>query len=212
MLTCIARSKQPGDGSLGQPENAVEAHVNTPNSSKHPSIKSLTSQVISITAKFLLESIALSWVRVLRWFSAERHGAESVGSVQAVQPLHESESTQEQLAGIVRCGLGPIPLVVPADGKFKLDDATDVGEGDGGEVERDFEWRSHAQLSEWTPSWAGGVCRGERAQGVGRSGRTRCSDYLRFSSSWGQWSETDTIQVRSFSFLLTNGSDFLWDE
>uniref|UniRef100_A0A2P2KTY0 40S ribosomal protein S27 n=1 Tax=Rhizophora mucronata TaxID=61149 RepID=A0A2P2KTY0_RHIMU len=54
MLTCVARSKQPGDDSLSQPEDtAAVANANTPMpSSKHQqAIKSLTSQLRDMALK-----------------------------------------------------------------------------------------------------------------------------------------------------------------
>ncbi|KAJ4708815.1 Protein Brevis radix-like [Melia azedarach] len=49
MLTCIARSKQPGDDSLSQPEDSDSS--NTPGSTKHQAIKSLTSQLKDMALK-----------------------------------------------------------------------------------------------------------------------------------------------------------------
>jgi hypothetical protein len=46
MLTCIARSKQPGDDSLSQPHAGSATTTNHPSAAKqHQAIKSLTSQV-----------------------------------------------------------------------------------------------------------------------------------------------------------------------
>nr|QHT72837.1 protein brevis radix-like 4 [Vernicia fordii] len=49
MLTCIARSKQPGDDSLSQPDES--ATTNTPNAKHHQAIKSLTSQLKDMALK-----------------------------------------------------------------------------------------------------------------------------------------------------------------
>ncbi|XP_057985730.1 protein Brevis radix-like 4 isoform X2 [Hevea brasiliensis] len=49
MLTCIARSKQPGDDSLSQPDES--ATTNTPNTKHHQAIKSLTTQLRDMALK-----------------------------------------------------------------------------------------------------------------------------------------------------------------
>ena len=68
-------------------------------------------------------------------------------------------------------------MVVQEDGELELGNEG-LGEGDGGEVERDIELeqRKDAEFGEWALSrtplakLGGAVCGGERAEGVGGSG------------------------------------------
>ena len=109
---------------------------------------------------------------------------------------------EEQRRGVGR-RLGPVPVVVPADGELELDDAEQVGKGDGDEAERDLELqrRGNAELRQQPASRAADRLRGgERAEGVGRAGGARRPHHLRLASAGRERSQADTLQVRPYSY------------
>ena len=114
------------------------------------------------------------------------YGIEGFGSVQALRSVHgASGSGASADQHRVGRGLRPVPVVVPADGEFELDDDSDVGEGDGGAAEGDIERRGDAELRERTSSGAVGAVRGrERAEGVGGAGGAWRFDYVRVVTTW----------------------------
>lgn len=94
--------------------------------------------------------------------SDKGYGVEGIGSVQALCSVHgatDAGKNQEQHYRVGR-GLRSVPMVVPENREFKLDDDEDVGEGNGGKVEGDFERGGNAELRQRTAGGAGGpVCR-----------------------------------------------------
>jgi len=181
MLTCIARPKKPDES---DPNNATSA-------AKSQAIKSLTSQVGIVqeatkwkvhTDKELLIFVFLFLIVKLD----KGYGVEGFGSLQALRSVHGASGagTSEEQHRVGR-GLRPVPVVVPADREFKLDDHSDVGEGDGGAVEGDIERGGDAELRQRTASGAVGAVRGrERAEGVGGAGGAWRFDYLRVVATW----------------------------
>lgn len=93
-------------------------------------------------------------------------------------------------------------MVAPADGELELGGVETVGEGNGGEVERDVERRGDAGVGERAPSRPGRVRGGARAQGVGRTGGFRCSDYFRLHATRRQRSQAYSVQVRRTVLIL----------
>ena len=191
MLTCIARPKKLGDDSLSHPDD--------PNSStaKNQSVKSLTTQVTEKKPQNAYLSLASPRVVIYTlhrarffFFSVEGHGVEGVGGVQELQPVRGAESTQEpRRSGHRRRRLGrrlgSVPVVVPENRQFKLDDDEDVGEGNGSKAERNFKRRGNAELRQWPPCRAGGaVRRGERTERMGSAGGAGCFNYVCFASAW----------------------------
>ena len=65
----------------------------------------------------------------------------------------ESSTKSTQGDGQVGHGIEEVPVVVQEDGELKLGDKG-LGEGDGGEAERDIklEWRRDAEFDEWVSS------------------------------------------------------------
>ena len=109
----------------------------------------------------------------------------------------ESGTESAEGDGRVGRGIGEVPVVVQEDGELELGDEG-LGEGDGGEAERDIELqrRRDAEFGEWAPSRTGGVVRGgERAEGVGGSGGARRAHHLRLAPAWRERSQEDTLQV-----------------
>lgn len=75
------------------------------------------------------------------------YGVEGFGCIQALRSVHRASGAGTS-AGQHRVGRGlrPVPVVVPADREFKLDDDSDVGEGDGGAAKGDIERGGDAKL------------------------------------------------------------------
>ena len=98
-------------------------------------------------------------------------------------------------------------MVVQEDGELELG-YEGLGEGDGGEFERDIELerRRDAEFGEWVPSQTplaelgGAVCGGERAEGVGGS---RLGFFFFFLNGKG-WVEFGYIVFGLNGFLIKN--------
>jgi len=78
--------------------------------------------------------------------------------LRTVHGASDAGASSEQRHRVGR-GFGPVPVVVPENGELELDDDKDVGEGDGGAAEGDFERGGNAELRQRTEGGAGGAVR-----------------------------------------------------